>query len=83
MNRSAAGNVVLVHGGFVDGSGWQGVYSILKKNSYNVRAGRCARCSALARPRMCTIWTAVAPEAVVTRRHEQAPGEATHPHAGR
>jgi hypothetical protein len=21
-------NVVLVHGGFVDGSGWQGVYSL-------------------------------------------------------
>jgi hypothetical protein len=24
-------NVVLVHGGFVDGSGWEGVYSALKK----------------------------------------------------
>ena len=29
-------NVVLVHGGFVDGSGWQAVYSILKKNGYRV-----------------------------------------------
>ena len=29
-------NVVLVHGGFVDGSGWQGVYKALKKNGYNV-----------------------------------------------
>ena len=29
-------NVVLVHGGFVDGAGWQGVYNILKKNGYNV-----------------------------------------------
>ena len=29
-------NVVLVHGGFVDGSGWQGVYEILKKDGYNV-----------------------------------------------
>jgi hypothetical protein len=28
--------VVLVHGGFVDGSGWQGVYHLLK-DSYNVR----------------------------------------------
>src|ERR671917_1430375 len=28
--------VVLVHGGFVDGSGWQGVYSLLK-DDYNVR----------------------------------------------
>src|SRR3954470_4635560 len=33
---SAAGNVVLVHGGFVDGSGWHGVYSRLKKDGYNV-----------------------------------------------
>jgi pimeloyl-ACP methyl ester carboxylesterase len=29
-------NVVLVHGGFVDGSGWQGVYDALKKNGYTV-----------------------------------------------
>lgn len=28
--------VVLVHGGFVDGSGWQGVYDHLKKDGYNV-----------------------------------------------
>ncbi len=34
--ESAAGNVVLVHGGFVDGSGWHGVYSRLKKDGYNV-----------------------------------------------
>ena len=30
-------NIVLVHGGFVDGSGWQPVYKILKKDGYNVR----------------------------------------------
>jgi pimeloyl-ACP methyl ester carboxylesterase len=29
-------NVVLVHGGFVDGSGWQGVYAALKKDGYLV-----------------------------------------------
>jgi len=29
-------NVVLVHGGFVDGSGWQGVYDLLKKDGYDV-----------------------------------------------
>jgi pimeloyl-ACP methyl ester carboxylesterase len=29
-------NVVLVHGGFVDGSGWQGVYHALKADGYNV-----------------------------------------------
>lgn len=28
--------VVLVHGGFVDGSGWEGVYRILKKDGYDV-----------------------------------------------
>jgi len=28
--------IVLVHGGFVDGSGWAGVYSLLKKKGYNV-----------------------------------------------
>jgi pimeloyl-ACP methyl ester carboxylesterase len=33
---SAAGTVVLVHGGFVDGSGWQGVYEHLKKDGYDV-----------------------------------------------
>ncbi|MDB5527065.1 MAG: hypothetical protein JWR51_168 [Devosia sp.] len=29
-------SVVLVHGGFVDGSGWEGVYQILKKDGYEV-----------------------------------------------
>jgi pimeloyl-ACP methyl ester carboxylesterase len=29
-------SIVLVHGGFVDGSGWQGVHDILKKDGYNV-----------------------------------------------
>lgn len=29
-------NVVLVHGAFVDGSGWEGVYEILTKEGYNV-----------------------------------------------
>ena len=28
--------IVLVHGGFVDGAGWEGVYNILKKGGYNV-----------------------------------------------
>ncbi len=32
----AEGTVVLVHGGFVDGSGWRGVYDQLKKDGYNV-----------------------------------------------
>jgi pimeloyl-ACP methyl ester carboxylesterase len=29
-------NVVLVHGGFVDGAGWEGVYKILRKDGYKV-----------------------------------------------
>ncbi len=32
----AEGTVVLVHGGFVDGSGWRGVYDQLKKDGYSV-----------------------------------------------
>jgi pimeloyl-ACP methyl ester carboxylesterase len=32
----ASKNVVLVHGGFVDGSGWEGVYGILTKDGYTV-----------------------------------------------
>jgi pimeloyl-ACP methyl ester carboxylesterase len=35
MNALAI-SIVLVHGGFVDGSGWQGVYDILKKDGYHV-----------------------------------------------
>jgi pimeloyl-ACP methyl ester carboxylesterase len=36
--RAAEGvkNILLIHGGFVDGSGWQGVYELLKKDGYNV-----------------------------------------------
>ena len=36
--RSAPGQtaIVLVHGGFVDGSGWEGVYQALKKDGYDV-----------------------------------------------
>src|SRR5437867_4831 len=29
-------NIVLVHGGFVDGSGWESIYQILKEDGYNV-----------------------------------------------
>src|SRR5712691_1570593 len=36
MDKPSTKNVVLVHGGFVDGAGWEGVYQILKKNGYNV-----------------------------------------------
>ena len=33
---SAGKSVVLVHGGFVDGAGWKGVYDILKEDGYDV-----------------------------------------------
>ncbi|HBT69228.1 MAG TPA: alpha/beta hydrolase [Agrobacterium sp.] len=36
QNDAAVKNIVLVHGGFVDGSGWKGVYDILKKDGYTV-----------------------------------------------
>jgi pimeloyl-ACP methyl ester carboxylesterase len=36
MQSAVVKNVVLVHGGFVDGSGWQGVYKALKKSGYGV-----------------------------------------------
>jgi len=33
---SGVKNIVLVHGGFVDGSGWEGVYKVLKNDGYTV-----------------------------------------------
>jgi pimeloyl-ACP methyl ester carboxylesterase len=36
FNLAGVKNVVLVHGGFVDGSGWAGVYTALKKDGYTV-----------------------------------------------
>jgi pimeloyl-ACP methyl ester carboxylesterase len=35
-SASGARNVVLVHGGFVDGSGWQAVHDLLTKDGYRV-----------------------------------------------
>jgi pimeloyl-ACP methyl ester carboxylesterase len=35
-STAASVSVVLVHGGFVDGSGWQGVYGILQQHGYRV-----------------------------------------------
>jgi pimeloyl-ACP methyl ester carboxylesterase len=34
--ESGMPTVVLVHGGFVDGSGWEGVYKLLKADGYDV-----------------------------------------------
>ena len=36
VSSPTAATIVLVHGGFVDGSGWEGVYKILKKDGYTV-----------------------------------------------
>ena len=36
IQTSKAASVVLVHGGFVDGAGWEGVYNILKKDGFKV-----------------------------------------------
>src|SRR5712672_1665521 len=36
MIMSEVSNVVLVHGGFVDGSGWQAVHDLLKADGFNV-----------------------------------------------
>ena len=36
VSHSAEITLVLVHGGFVDGSGWEGVYKLLKKDGYRV-----------------------------------------------
>jgi pimeloyl-ACP methyl ester carboxylesterase len=33
---STPGNIVLVHGGFADGSGWRGVYDLLRQDGYQV-----------------------------------------------
>ena len=36
MAKESAASVVLVHGGFVDGSGWEGVHAILTKRGHRV-----------------------------------------------
>lgn len=36
MDAQSVKNIVLVHGAFADGSGYEGIYKILKKKGYNV-----------------------------------------------
>jgi pimeloyl-ACP methyl ester carboxylesterase len=36
MKANSVKNIVLVHGGFVDGSGWQKVYKLLRQDGFNV-----------------------------------------------
>src|SRR4030095_15027775 len=40
---STVKNIILVHGGFVDGSGWEVVYKILKKDGYKVSIAKIQR----------------------------------------
>src|SRR4051812_2247929 len=59
---TVAATIVLVHGGFVDGAGWEGVYKMLKQDGYNV--------SIVQNP-----TTSLADDVAVTRRAiAQAPG---------
>ena len=41
-------HVVLVHGGFVDGSGWQGVYDRLTKDGHTVTVVQTPRSALMA-----------------------------------
>ena len=36
QNNGHVNNILLIHGGFVDGSGWEGVYNVLRKDGYTV-----------------------------------------------
>jgi pimeloyl-ACP methyl ester carboxylesterase len=43
-------NVVLVHGGFVDGSGWRPVYDLLTQDGYHVAVVQNPPCRSRATP---------------------------------
>jgi pimeloyl-ACP methyl ester carboxylesterase len=62
MSDSDTPTVVLVHGGFVDSSGWQGVYEHLKNDGLNVAIVQNPTLS-------------LADDAAVTRRAIEAQGE--------
>ena len=62
MSKSDAPTIVLVHGGFVDGSGWQGVYEHLRKDGHKV--------SVVQNPTL-----SLADDVAVTKRAIEAAGE--------
>ena len=66
MSNSDTPTVVLVHGGFVDGSGWQGVYEHLTKDGYRV--------SVVQNPTV-----SLADDVAVTKRAIEAASDAGHP----
>ena len=47
---AAVKNVALVHGGFVDGAGWEGVYRVLKPHLIDVYAAHLARANPVYEP---------------------------------
>ena len=51
------GTVVLVHGGFVDGSGWQDVYRLLKEDGYTVSIVQNPSCHSKATPPRPGAWS--------------------------
>lgn len=57
-------NVVLVHGGFVDGSGWQAVYALLRTQGFNV--------SVVQNPTTSLTDDVLAVQRVLTRQHGPA-----------
>jgi len=55
-------NIVLVHGGWVDGSGWEPLYKLLKKDGYNVSIVQIATSSLVddvATTKRTTGWPAI------------------------
>jgi hypothetical protein len=66
---SRVDNVVLVHGGFVDGSGWQAVYDLLKNDEYNI--------SIVQNPTRSLEGDAQATRQIMTRRTGPSPWSAT------
>src|SRR5438445_6747853 len=44
MENTNGLNVVLVHGGFVDGSGWEDVHNILTRDGHHVAVVQIRRC---------------------------------------
>ena len=64
LKGSVVSSIVLVHGGFVDGSGWEGVYQILRKSGHAV--------TVVQNP-----TTSLADDVAVTKRAlDQQPGQA-------
>jgi hypothetical protein len=51
MNTNPAATIVLVDGGFVDGSGWRPLYDLLTDDGYHVAVVQHPTCPCRATPR--------------------------------